>query len=271
MINPQPFISITIPVTRYWALDDLFYCLDNLICDHQKTELIFYLDTNDPRVLSKCSNYTDNSPFTRTFIKESGNPGPSEVRIAARRDRIVATKEAFKSLLSPESDYVFGIEDDSLFPPDTLQRLLPAAMRADVGFVEGVQVGRWGVKMIGAWRVNDLDNPTKILSMPAVSVEGKEGNRYLENIDAGGFYCYLTKTILYKGATYQWHDECFGADVCYGLDLRRLGYKVLIDWSLVIGHNDHGNVLVPDSRCEQVMFNKINDKWVMVKRDPKRV
>ena len=103
MINPQPFISITIPVTRHWALDDLFYCLDNLICDHQKTELIFYLDTNDPRVSSKCSDYTENSPFTRTFIKESGNPGPSEVRIAARRDRIVATKEAFKSLLSPES------------------------------------------------------------------------------------------------------------------------------------------------------------------------
>jgi hypothetical protein len=223
------------------------------------SELILFVDTDDARVINMVSEYTDDCKFD-VKVCISGNPAPSEVRISQRRDRIVANHEKIKEGISGE--YVFGLEDDTIFPPDTLERLYKVIQREDVGFIQGVQVGRWGVRMIGAWRVNNIEDPTKIITYPYVKVD-KVGE-YLEGIDAGGFYCFMTKASLYKEANFRHEAECLGPDVLFGLDLRRKGYKCLINWSLVCGHNVKNDILYPDEKVRQVEYNKFSDKWVLI-------
>lgn len=244
--------TIIIPITREWALEDLFSCLDGLDIERSETELILYLDTDNPKIKSKCSKYIENANWSHSMIAESGKPGPTEVRIAWRRDRIVENHEAIKKLIDPKSEYVIGFEDDTLFPADCAKKLLEHIKRPEVGFVEGVQVGRWSYKYIGAWKVDCLLNTHSI-----ESVMPKDG---VEEIDAGGFYCFMTKAELYKKVKITWHDECFGPDVCYGLALKKLGYKNYIDWSIICGHNDHGKILIPDSDVVKLKYNK-TDKW----------
>lgn len=261
----QPKTSIIIPITRHWALDKLFECLDDLICDTEKTELILYVDTDNNAVRLACYNYCDfSTKFTDKKVLISDNPAPSEVRINVRRDRIVEGREKIKELISEDSEYIFGVEDDTIFPADSIKRMLRSIQRKETGFVQGVQVGRWSIKYIGAWRVNDLENPTKILTLPFLNAEGKT-DRFLERIDAGGFYCYMTKTKLFKEIKGEWHDDCFGPDVCYGLELRKQGFINYIDWGLICGHNDFGVIIKPDKDTKGVKYNKINNRWILQK------
>lgn len=247
-MGQQPEIAIVIFITRHWAQKDLFYCLERLDIDPHHTQTIFYIDTNDPQI-----NKEHMKDFINSEIIETRRNGPSEMRIAWRRDRIIENHENVKKYIKPEVQYVVGFEDDTLFDRDAVQRMLTLIQRPKVGFVEGVQVGRWSHKYVGAWKVDDLENPTKIESlMPG------EG---IEEIDAGGWYCFMTKAELFKNIKRRWHDECFGPDVCYGLDVKKQGYKNLIDWGLICGHNDYGKILLPDSETTKVQFNKKGTLW----------
>ena len=134
----QPKISIIIPVTRQERLNKLFSLLDGLICDRSKTELIFYVDTDILEVANKCSKYIENTLFTRAIVEVSGNAAPSEIRIAKRRDRIVEAHNNIKKLISDDSEYVCGFEDDTHFPDNAIVEMIPIIQRGDIGFVEGV-------------------------------------------------------------------------------------------------------------------------------------
>ena len=61
-----------------------------------------------------------------------------------RRRRIAAIHNEIHKLIKP-CEYVFLIEDDGALPPDALSRLL-ADYKAHpyAGFIEGVELGRWG-------------------------------------------------------------------------------------------------------------------------------
>ena len=251
----MPEVSIIVTITRYWALEKLFECLDNLIVD-MDTELILYLDTDDNRVINIVSDYMDGCKYN-VKMSLSGNPAPSEVRIQSRRDRICENHERLKELVSGK--YIFEVEDDTIFPANTLKELYRYIQKDNVGFIQGVQVGRWGVRMIGAWKVNNLYDPTKIITYPFTEVN-RVGN-YVEGIDAGGFYCYMTRADLFKDHKFTWHDDCFGPDVVYGLELKKKGYTNQILWNLICGHNVQNKVLYPNESVRQVEYNKINNKW----------
>jgi hypothetical protein len=79
----------------------------------------------------------------------------------------------------------------------------------------------------------------------------------------------MTKTALFKGIDSHWHDDCFGPDVCFGLDLRKQGFKNYIDWGLIVGHNDYGTILLPVGELSTVLYNKINGKWTLVQKGEK--
>lgn len=240
--------------------------MDALKVNRENVDGIFYVDTDDPRVINPCIKKTEEylKTFRRWVCKVSGNMAPSEVRLLHRRDRIVEAHTKIKELLLDDSKYIFGVEDDTLFPEWSVNEMMPVIVRPDCGFIEGVQVGRWSLKYVGAWRVDKLKNPKKILSMPCLDTREKEG-RFIEKIDAGGFYCFMTKTELYKKHKFRWEGDCFGPDVVYGLDLRKKGYNCYIDWSLVTGHNDDGLVLWPDEKSAQAVYNKVRGNWEMEK------
>jgi len=74
-------------------------------------------------------------------------------------------------LIKP-SEYVFLIEDDGVLPADALSRLLADYQRrSHAGFIEGVELGRWGISHVGAWRGDDVYDLKRLEStMPGAGV-----------------------------------------------------------------------------------------------------
>lgn len=181
----------------------------------------------------------------------TGRGKPIEPSVTERRKRIVQVNNEARDLIG-DTDYVISVEDDTIIPEDAFEKLLYMATTKEIGTAQGVQVGRWGIQMIGAWRVNDVHNPTEALTLPYISTDA----RVIEKIDAGGWYCYITPTKLFKEIERGWHGEPYGPDVVYGLELRKKGYQNYIDWSLVTGHQKGARVLWPDAEYLQTVYYK---------------
>jgi hypothetical protein len=257
-----------VPITRHWALNQLFAGIINLEKPAECTfELLIYVDSIDPRIKNGLEYWVEElaQRDIQADVKYSGRPEPSEVRLDARRQRIVQVHKDIAEIAADyNADYIFGIEDDTIVPPYALARMLSFAQRnPDMGFIEGVQCGRHKYKMIGAWRVNDIHNPTKVTTYPYTPVNRKHS--FVESVDGGGFYCYLTPAKLFCEADYRVEGECLGVDMLYGLDLRRKGYKNYIDWSIVCGHSDFGLLIEPGIGRPDVRlyFELVGDEWKM--------
>lgn len=222
---------IFIPVSRTDHLDRLFASLELLECSAEATTLLTYVD-GGKTLYDYTNRLTQASKFAApTCVWRKGRlPFPSH-SLLERRTRISAIKNESKAYI-PDSQYVFGIEDDTIVPPHALEQLLDDyAAYPHAGFIEGVELGRWGIPYIGAWRTDNPWSPSVIESvLPDGAVECME-------IDAGGFYCYLTTRDLYRAFDYRpFGNNTLGPDVAYGLYLRQNGYQNYIDWRVSCEH-----------------------------------
>lgn len=264
---------IVVPLTRKWAIDmqaKQLAALDRSMVD---AELLFFVDNmeiNNSVIIDKLEKYEMTMPYK---IKHTKRPAPHEVRINYRRDRIrdmLTMLQEFIKENYTDKEMLFMVEDDTKIESDTLTKLVIdydqlTQQKVKVGLIEGAQVGRHGIRMIGAWRTDDLENPTLMTTIPY------NQNALFEKIDGGGLYCFITPMQLFLGHTFYWHDECFSVDVTYGLELRKKGYTNIIDWSVVAGHADqNGNVLIPNSNCTIAEYRK-NEKgeWKLQSRKGK--
>src|SRR5207247_1432698 len=96
---------------------------------------------------------------------------------------------------------------------------------------------------VGAWKadnVYDITNIKSCLPLPLYQTGDNfqlKKSPVIEEIDAGGFYCFMTKRDYYiKHEFRPYGRDVFGPDVEFGLSLRREGYKNYIDWSLSCKH-----------------------------------
>lgn len=150
--------------------------------------------------------------------------------IAERRWHIVAIHNQIRELLG-DCDWVFSVEDDGILPENALERLVEASnSQENVGMVTGVELGRWGIPYVGAWRVDNVENPVLISSL-----ENKTSDPIIEEIDGCGLYCALIRADEYKEHTFDTRNG-LGPDVNLGLFLRQKGYKNYIDWSIPVTH-----------------------------------
>jgi hypothetical protein len=191
------------------------------------------------------------------IIMNTGNKPPHEMNIGQRRSRITDVFNYARKLI-PDTDFVFTIEDDTNIRPNYLDRLISKfnlvnSREYKVGFISGVQVGRWGFKMIGAWNGFDYDDLKSAQTIPYTPENG------LQEVDAAGFYCYLTKKNLFVNTNYKFGQ--FGPDVYFGFDLRFKGYHNFIDWSLIAEHVTNKGILVPDKDVVVVKYAK-DDKGI---------
>lgn len=262
-------VLMVIPLTRKWAVErqakllvemDRFTDID--------VELLIWVDNRE------ISNAFIEDMFERYEIPMSykvvntGNEEPHEARLFHRRNRIRDSLTSLQKHIRESGrtyDMLFMVEDDTIFQPDTLQRLLMdykdlTDQKVKVGFIEAVQVGRHGIRMVGAWRMDDLENPTKMSTIPL------NKKSFFEKIDGGGLYCFITPMELFLAHTFYWHDECFSVDVTYGIELRKKGYTNIIDWTLPTGHGDqNGNALYPDSNVTVAAYEKQeNGEWKLM-------
>lgn len=263
-------VSLVVPITRHWTLNQLFAGIMRLEKREAIAQIVLYLDTDSNKIRNAIDDYwlSELKKITAdVYVHQSERPEISQIRILPRRQRVVDVQKDIKHLFKiqelKKTDYLFGVEDDTTIPPDALYKFLDiASHRPKLGFVQGVQVGRWGYKMIGAWRVNDINNPTEFVSLPNTVPENKFFS-LTEKIDGGGLYCYLTPLQHYLD-----HDWRLGleerVDMQFGLDLTAAGYECLIDWTVVCGHNDFGMVLLPDNDVVRLHYKlKADGKWQM--------
>ncbi len=262
-------ILIAIPISRKWAVE---MQVKQMVALHQFTDIkmhiLFFIDNvevPEHYVEDRCSYYELTIPYT---IVNTKRKAPHEIRLFYRRDRIVEMLEMMQMQIKqmPEQyEMLFMVEDDTKIEQDTLHKLLKdhkelTDQKVNVGIIEGVQVGRHGIRMIGAWRCDDVENPTKMATIPY----NRTG--FFEKIDGGGLYCYIVPMKLFLEHTFYWHDECFAPDVTFGIELRKKGYVNIIDWTVVTGHCDqNGGVLYPNENCTVAEYEKQeNGEWKLV-------
>lgn len=253
-------LSIFVPFTRLWLVDeflDNFDKIDNVVSP-SNTELVFFNDTDSIELDEKLLAYFEKrkDKFGGMTLYTSGKPLLDELgdnnHIKKRRQRIVDMKNKSRELIG-DSYYIFCLEDDTFVEPHAIGRLMRLC-RGNVGLASGVEMSRWGYKIIGAWEIEPIEDPTKVTSVPF-----KETG--LQNVDSTGWYCYITKTRLYKEATYHFDAECLGPDVCYGWDLRKQGWEVLINWDNKCYHKSHWGDFYPSKDAKVVTYTKTNEVW----------
>ena len=268
----HPIITIFCAFTRRWSVDRWLENLAGVEHDPSLTNLCFIIDTDEPYIRNMLQKFAEQRGYRSCHIEMNSEHHPNEVRLVIRRTRIAQVKNQSKDLVArTDGKYIISFEDDTVFDRlKNFNRLLnPLAINPKVGFVEGVQMGRWGVNMIGAWLAdNDLD-PTTIKTLLPKSRSALDDAEWYENITGGGWYGYATRRDLYLNCDYYWAtSQPWGADVNYGFWLKQRGYKVLIDWQTVFGHDDRGRVGYPDEepfkhKLAQVIYTKnvVNGKW----------
>lgn len=264
----HPVITIFCPFTRRWAVDGWLANLEALPHDPGQTNLAVIVDVDDPYILNTIKRFVEGRGYRKFVFRVNENWTPNEVRIAARRLRIADIKNQSKKLINQcDGDIILSLEDDTVFANLDIGRLINPLLASDrIGFVEGVQCGRWSFKLIGAWRSDDPRDPHHVETLlpPA---DGYSGSPY-ESIDGGGWYGYATRRSLYLNCEYYASSaQPWGPDVNYGLWLKRQGYENLIDWNTVFGHNDHGRILYPDSELQKVVVSKNRETGEWVRED----
>lgn len=223
-------ITVILPVSRTKYLDRVLeslknqtYKADNLVVIHDGSDAEFVVVRNKIAELD----------FENKLCVKSYNDGPG-ANIHDRRKNIANIHNQFREIISDTSleHWLFSIEDDGILPPDALERLLKVAKSQPyVGMVTGVELGRWGSPYVGAWRVDNKNNVTKIWSIQNKSRDTDE----VEDIDACGLYCALIRANRYRSHHF-FTNNGLGPDVNLGLSMRREGLRNYIDWGVHVTH-----------------------------------
>lgn len=262
----HPILTIFCPFTRRWAVDRWLKDLSNVEHIPDRTNLCFIIDGDEPYIARTLERFAEERGYRSFHMKQNHNYRTNDSNLWIRRNRIAEIHEQAKDLVAKcDSDYVIGLEDDTVFDRlDSFDKLLrPLIEQADVGFVQGVQMGRWGARMLGVWKADDVNSPKQVetlLPLPDIGVDR-------QRITGGGWYGYATTKKLFLDAPYFTSpSHPWGADVEFGFWLRQQGYHCLVDWSILFGHDDQGTVMYPDdenANLAKIIFKKREDngKW----------
>lgn len=261
----HPILTIFCPFTREWALQHWLDNLSSVWHDPALTNLCFIIDGDMPSIARRLKNYAEQNGYRSFHVKINEYWATNESRLDLRKLRIAEIHNQSKDLIAEtDGEIIIGLEDDTVFDRlESFEQLYRPLNKLDgVGFVEGVEMGRHGAKMLGAWRCDDPFNPKMVQTcLPA------EGWNGLSEIDAGGFYGYATYRELYLEHEYYWStNQPWGPDVNYGFWLRQRGWKCYVDWGILFGHKDFSEIGYPDDpqhRLAEIIYNKRTDngKW----------
>lgn len=251
-------VTIVLLISRQEYLHQVFAYLELMDCDNDNTNLIAIVDGDD-RLFIDARNKVELSKFaSRLCVKYVSDDKLVPNVIHARRLRIASIHNQLKTYIG-KCDYIFGIEDDTLVPKYALKNLLnDYTLNPYAGFIEGVELGRWGVYYVGAWKFDDIYKTTKVTSMMPSG-----DSPLLQEIDAGGFYCFMTRRDTYINHEFDtFENNTFGPDVNFGASLRKQGYMNYIDWSIdCIHRNKDKSISYPKMKPEKIEFVKKQNIW----------
>lgn len=252
--------TIILTVSRTDFLAEVLSSIELLDCDTSYTNILCVVD-GDNNLYTKVRNLVQNTKFNERLTVQYPDRKPiKRFDPVFRRKRIAAIHNWAKQYIGDVNQFVFLTEDDTIVPRDALLKLrnhiydTPGCVMA-----EGVEVGRWGIPYVGAWRFDDIYEPTSVTSL-----EYKKSG--VEEIDAGGFYCTLMRANIYKEHEFGLY-ESLGPDISMGLALRQAGHLNLVDWSVTCKHlnltrGGEREVLVPNESVQPTTIKRKNsNNW----------
>lgn len=186
-------------------------------------------------------NFVSGSKFNETLAvpySKRDTPKPEPADILGRRTRISDVHNELKTYIK-NCKYVLGLEDDTILHSKSLKYLLDDFLeQPNAGLISGVELGRWGKPYVGAWKADDIYEPRLIESlMPPDDIQMLRDGKYLESLDAGGLYCFMSKKDIYTSHDFKpFQNNGMGPDADYGITLRQLGYSNFVDWRIKCVH-----------------------------------
>ena len=133
------------------------------------------------------------------------------------------------------ADYVFWLDSDMVFEPDTLERMLKTVQERDIDILTGLYFRR--VKPYSPVLFDKLDIQRNICSWS----EFKEIPDDVFEIGGCGFGCVLTETSVFLSVQSK-HGNMFapmgnnGEDIAFCWRARDCGYKIYCDPTVICGH-----------------------------------
>lgn len=241
-------ISIVLPVSRDNFLNRIFMRLELLECEVKDVNLLVMVD-GDYQLFEKTRNKVVHSKFNQKLCVHRKKSNPHVGSVKRRRQRISKIHNEIKEFLLND-EFVFLIEDDTLFKPSFLKELYKNYISYPyAGLISAVELGRWGYTMIGGWKVDNVYEPNQITSVKL--------NDGLKEVDATGLYCCLTKREFYVKHEFKPFEEILGPDVDFGIELRKQGYKNYINHDLKCKHlTKRGEITFRNSEVVQVKFDR---------------
>lgn len=243
-----PQVTIVLIVSRRFLLKQIFKRLDELECDKDQTNLLVLVD-GDLNIFLEVRKLIETVSFAEKLAVRATNGKPPQRSQVYRRRRIGQLHQEAKQYLM-ECDLVFLVEDDGIVPKDSLCKLLKLYNeKENVGFVSGIELGRWQSRYIGAWHIQPAPDPNTISSIVY------EQDRVIK-VDAAGFYCMLLPLEIYERYTIE-PTRYYGPDLHFGNLLSKDGYNNYVDTSIVVDHySESGRVFnlkndIPKVICMQ--------------------
>jgi len=234
----KPKYSVFSPFTRPWMVEkwfDNFYKMD---IDRGNSELILYVDTDDKAMLSNITKRVKDQ-WAKVKVYFSGLKPPRETRDPTRRSRHVLMRSTSQNLLG-KTEYLLGLEDDTLPPKDAFPKLLRTIKSNGIGFVQGTEMDRWGIGCLGAFKLQ-WDGTQFIY---AESLPYRDTG--LMEIDGGGHYCFMMPTQLYKDIPFMRPGGLLtNIDLYHIYRIKQKGFKVLTDYSIKCFHCTQDKMLYP--------------------------
>lgn len=146
--------------------------------------------------------------------------------------------------LQDEFDYVFWLDSDMVFAPDTLIRMMDTLQKHDLDFLTGLyfrRVNPYSPVLFDRLDIkkNDVCSWSQFETLP---------NKLFE-VGGCGFGCVLMKVDMFIDVQAQFNNMFSpignnGEDVAFCWRARQCGYKLYCDPSIICGHV--GNVVVDD-------------------------
>jgi len=248
-------ITILLLVSRNDFLERILTSIELLECNNMKTSLIVIVD-GDNKLFLDVRNVVEFSKYDQSIcIQYKSKEKKSQFDVMQRRKRISAIHNFAKEYIN-DNGLIMGIEDDTIVPHDALIKMHKEYIYNNhIGFIQGIELGRWGIPYLGAWLVNDIYDTTSIKS--TLLLEG------IHEVDAGGFYCFMTRTDTYLNHTFKpFENNDLGPDVDFGITLRRNGLINYTDYSIKCIHLDKDKELIIGKEDIQIVnLIKADNRW----------
>lgn len=152
-----------------------------------------------------------------------------------------ARNHIVQDALKDNSDYLFFLDADMIFPPDVLMRLL----NHNKDIINALAFRRICPHYPCIFKWNEKEG----------TYETMEYYGGLMTVDATGMACMLIKTDVFRKMKRPWYyydQHLFSSDLTFCKNAKKLGYKIWIDSSLKIGHLGSDKVITEKQYLEQL-------------------